>query len=174
MGKLISITSLTVDGLIDVGNWFVSEGDHDDVVLEQWQSSAAMLTGRTTYEGFLGFWPDQTGPWAEMHKQKPKWIASRSLEGPLDWNSTAVPGDAVDGVAALKEQMDGDLLLTGCGELARTLIQHRVVDEIHFWVHPAIGGPGNRPFQGAVIPMRHLGSRSFDSGVTHLRYSPVT
>ena len=28
MGRLISNTSMTVDGLCDVGEWFVAEGDH--------------------------------------------------------------------------------------------------------------------------------------------------
>jgi hypothetical protein len=29
MGRLVSNTSMTVDGLYDVDGWFVAEGDHD-------------------------------------------------------------------------------------------------------------------------------------------------
>jgi hypothetical protein len=30
MAKLINTTAMTVDGVIDVGDWFVAVGDHDD------------------------------------------------------------------------------------------------------------------------------------------------
>jgi hypothetical protein len=33
----------------------------------------------------------------------PKFVASRTLGGPLDWNATLVEGDAVEGVARLKD-----------------------------------------------------------------------
>jgi hypothetical protein len=48
-----------------------------------------------------------------------------------------------------------------------------LVDELRFWVHPAVWGGGARPYQGARVAMRLLESRSFDSGVTLLRYEPV-
>jgi hypothetical protein len=33
MAKLINTTATTVDGVIDVGNWFVAVGDNDDAIL---------------------------------------------------------------------------------------------------------------------------------------------
>jgi hypothetical protein len=33
MARLINATSMTVDGVIDVGDWFVAVGDHDDAIL---------------------------------------------------------------------------------------------------------------------------------------------
>ena len=33
MAKLINTTATTVDGVIDVGDWFVAVGDHDDAIL---------------------------------------------------------------------------------------------------------------------------------------------
>ena len=35
MGRLVSNTSMTADGLCDVGAWFVAEGDHDRAGVEQ-------------------------------------------------------------------------------------------------------------------------------------------
>ena len=103
----------------------------------------------------------------------PKFVASRTLRGALDWNATVVEGDAVDGVERLKDELDDDLVLSGCGELARTLIAHGLVDELRFWVHPAVGGEGTRPYGGDAISMRLLDATAFDSGVTLLRYEPV-
>ena len=75
----------------------------------------------------------------------PKFVASRSPQGPLDWNGTAIEGDAVEGVRRLKADPDGHLVMSGSGELARELIQAGLVDELLFWVHPTIWGEGTRP-----------------------------
>ncbi len=50
-------------------------------------AAAGFVTGRKCYEGFLGYWPSATGPWAEVLNPMPKYIASRSLSGDLDWLS---------------------------------------------------------------------------------------
>jgi dihydrofolate reductase len=177
MGKLINSISATVDGLTDVGAWFVAEGDHDRAALAVLADSAALLTGRTSYDGFAGYWPTAEGPWAETINPMRKYVASRTLQGrdpELPWNASVIQGDAVDGVARLKSEVDGDLFLTGCGELARTLIDAGLVDELQFWVHPAIGGAGGRPFDGATYDLRLREVTGFDSGVTLLRYEPRT
>jgi hypothetical protein len=65
MGRLVSNTSMTVDGLGD-GAWFVAEGDHDTAGVDQLAAAAGFETGRKCYEGFPGYWPSATGPWAEV------------------------------------------------------------------------------------------------------------
>ena len=117
MGKVIGWTTMTLDGVATVGEWYVSEGGHDQAAREVFERAAAMLLGRKSYEGFLGYWPEQEGPWADMLNPMPKYVASRTLEGPLEWNSTLIEGDLADGVNRLKEALEGDLMLVGCGEL---------------------------------------------------------
>jgi dihydrofolate reductase len=173
MARLINTTTLTVDGVTDVDEWYVAEGGHDQAGLDQFAGVAGLLLGRKTYEGLAGFWPQQTGPWADMLNPLPKFVASSTLDGALDWNATLIEGDAVEGVARLKDELDDDLVLSGCGELARALIAHGVVDELRFWVHPAVWGEGSRPYGGDRIRMRLLDSTAFDSGVTLLRYEPL-
>ena len=174
MGRLINTTSMTVDGVIDVSDWFVAVGDHDDAARALFETDgAALLAGRKSYEGFAGFWPAQTGPWADVLNPLPKYVASRSSLGPLEWNATAIDGDAIEGVRKLKAEHRGDLVMSGCGELARELIQAGLVDELYFWIHPRIQGAGNRPYQEATIPVRLLEAKRFDSGVTLLRYQPI-
>jgi hypothetical protein len=51
MSRLINITTLTVDGLTDVSDWYVPEGGHDEAARDQWKNAAGMLVGRKTYEG---------------------------------------------------------------------------------------------------------------------------
>ena len=172
MGRLVSNTSMTADGLCDVGAWFVAEGDHDRAGVEQLAAAVGFVTGRTCYEGFLGFWPSATGPWAEVLNPMPKHVASRTLSGELDWNARVVEGDAIEGIRRLKDDAAGDLILSGCGELACGLLEAGVVDEINLWVHPAIGGAGTRPFEGIKLDLELLEVVGYRSGVVRQRYRP--
>ena len=172
MGRLISNTSMTVDGLCDVGAWFVAEGDHDVAGVDQLAAAAGFVTGRRCYEGFLGFWPTATGPWADILNPMPKYVASRTLHGDLDWNARVIEGDAVDGIRRLKDEIEGDLILSGCGELACALLEGGVVDEVDLWVHPAVGGAGTRPFEGTTVGLELLGVTAYESGVVLQRYRP--
>jgi dihydrofolate reductase len=132
-----------------------------------------MLMGRKTYEGLAAYWPEQSGPWGDLLNPMPKFVASRTLEGSLDWNATAIEGDAAQGVSRLKDELDGDLFLIGCGELARHLLAAGLVDEVRFWIHPSVWGEGARPYGGDKVKLQLLDSTSYDSGVTLLRYAPT-
>ena len=173
MGRLIITTTMSADAVTDVGEWYVSEGEHNRAAREQFAEAAALLTGRTTFEGLAAYWLEQEGEWADVLNPMPKFVASRTVTGPLDWNATVIEGDAADGVSRLKAELDGDLMLVGCGSLARHLLEHGLVDELRLWVHPAVSGQGARPFEGGTIRMQLLDARAFDSGVTLLRYAPT-
>ena len=174
MGRLIVSTQMTLDGVIDVGGWYVAEGEHDRAGKEQLTQASAVLLGRKTYEGLAAYWSPLQDDWANLINPIPKHVASRTLHGPLEWNSTLLEGDATDAVSSLKGELPSDLLVYGCGELARSLLAATLVDEFRFWVHPAVWGSGTRPFQGeAQDRLELLSSETFDSGVTLLRYAPV-
>ena len=67
MGKLIASTQATLDGVIDpVGEWVQPDGDHGVYSFERQARSGGMVLGRKTYEGLAGYWPSQTGKWADM------------------------------------------------------------------------------------------------------------
>ena len=174
MGKLRISTAMTADALVDVTGWYVAEGGHDRAGLDELDRAEAMLLGRKTYEGLAAYWPTAEGPWADLINPMPKYVASRTLEEPLEWNATLLEGEAAESVPRLKEELDGDLFMSGCGELARALLEHGLVDELLFWVHPALSGPGTRPFgEDRTIRLRLLDSTAYDSGVVLLRYEPA-
>jgi dihydrofolate reductase len=172
MSRLINTTTMTVDAVMDVGEWYVSGGGHDQAGRDQFDGAAGMVMGRKTYEGLAGYWPAQEGPWADLLNPLPKYVASRTLKAPLEWNATLIEGDAAEGIARLKAELDGDLLLIGCGELARDLLANGLIDELRFWLHPAVWGEGARPYGGEAVRLQLLDSTSYDSGVTLLRYEP--
>src|SRR5215216_815230 len=85
--------------------------------------------------------------------------------------NSLIEGDVAEGVRRLKSELDRDLISSGAGQFARFLVEQGLVDEVLFWVHRTIRGPGDRPFhEGDPIDFTLLGSRAFESGITLLRY----
>ena len=120
-------------------------------------------------------WPRVTDPddrIAAQPNQRPKYVASRTLDG-VGWHNTKVlRGDVAEAVAELKRQPGDELQVHGSGELARTLIEHDLVDEYHLWLDPVVLGRGKRLFGdgGAPGPLRLLDTRVTSTGVAVHRY----
>ena len=51
MSRPISIASTTADGVSDVSEWFVSEGEHDQAARDLFRDVAVMLMGRPNSPG---------------------------------------------------------------------------------------------------------------------------
>jgi hypothetical protein len=80
MGKLIATAQATIDGVIDpVGEWVQPDGDHGDYSFERQARSGGLVLGRKTYEGLAGYWPSQTGKWADMVNALPKYVGSNTV-----------------------------------------------------------------------------------------------
>ena len=178
MGKLIISTHITVDGVIgpDPGAWGIFEGEGERFKYDQLLAADALLLGRKVYEGLASYWPtatDDTG-FAERTNSIPKYVASRTLEEPLTWNASLIKGDLAEGVARLKQQHRGNLISFGCGELAFELVRLGLVDEVHFWVDPAVWGSGDRAFRGRQVRLQLIAATVFDSGVALLCYRPAS
>ena len=179
MSRILVSCAMTVDGLIESPaprpyGWLVMEGQSEQAQFDVFQDAAGMLLGRKNYEGFAGYWPSAAGDgrWADRINPMPKWVASTTLRGPLEWNATLLEGDVAEQIRNLKAEVDGDLVSSGLGSFARFLVEQDLVDELLFFVNPSIQGPGERPFHGASVELELLEARSFDSGVALLRYRP--
>jgi dihydrofolate reductase len=174
MSKLMISTAMTIDGVIEVSDWYIADGEHTRAAFDMLGSVDALLMGRKTYEGLAAYWAPLDDEWANLLNPLPKHVASRTLQGPLEWNATVIEGDVAESVSKLKDDLQGDLFLTGCGELAHYLLDQGVIDELVFWIHPSTAGQGARPFEAATsVKLELLESKTFDAGVTLLRYKPV-
>jgi dihydrofolate reductase len=177
MGKVIISTHITIDGVIgpSPNEWAILEGEGERHKFDQLLAADAFLLGRKVYEGLAGVWPtitDETG-FADRVNTIPKYVASRTLEEPLDWNASLIEDDLAESVAGLKRRHRGNLISFGCGELAYELAIRGLADEIHFWVQPAVWGDGDRAFHGRRVRLRQIATTAFDSGVTLISYRPA-
>ena len=195
MRKVIVQEWMTLDGVVqapgaadeDTSGGFRHGGWHlpyfDDLsmkwVLENVSGAGGFLLGRRTYESFAAHWPnasEEEQPLAEPLNTRPKYVASRTLSEPLEWqNSTVLQGDVAEAVAALKGQDGGDLLVIGSTALVQTLVGHDLVDEFRVMVDPLVVGGGKRLFRddGARRPLRLVDSQVTTTGAIVATYAPT-
>jgi dihydrofolate reductase len=165
MGKVVVVENVTLDGVMQApggadedarggfphGGW--AQPYADQVMAETMgkgmSEDGGMLFGRRTYQQFYGFWSKQTdgNPYTEVLNRKHKYVVSRTLAEPLPWeNSSLIQGDAADAVAALKRDVEGDLVVLGSGELVRSLASAGLVDVYTLSIHPLTLGTGTKMF----------------------------
>jgi dihydrofolate reductase len=112
-------------------------------------------------------------PFTDRMNSLPKFVASTTLQEPLEWNSTLLEGDAVDAVAKLKEQPGEDILIYGSSALVNTLLAHKLIDEHRFIIYPL--GAGKRFFRDgsdkSTLQLKRAETSS--TGVTMLVCEPA-
>jgi dihydrofolate reductase len=81
----------------------------------------------------------------------------------------------VDEVREVGRELDGEVTIPASFQLARTLMQHGLVDELRLMIYPIVLGAGERLFGETSDrkPMRLVNTRTLDGGVAHLTYQPV-
>ena len=149
-------------------------------VMESFAASDALLMGRVLYEEWAAYWPEQDperNPIASLMNGFAKYGVSDSLEESLAWqNSTLIKGDELaEGISDLKRQPGKDIVISGSGALARSLLERGMLDELQLFVHPLVLGGGKRLFaEGEQRTALELAdSRTFATGVVHLTYTPA-
>jgi len=175
MRKLVESTFMTLDGVVnDPQNWSQPYWDEEHAAYSSGLLFAAdaLLLGRKTYESFAEAWSARpSNEFTDRINALPKYVASRTLEDPT-WNATVLAGDVPEAVAALKAEDGGTLLKYGTGELSKTLLEHRLVDEYHLWIFPVLAGGGDRLFEGVEATFELEDTTRFASGIVVLRYGP--
>jgi dihydrofolate reductase len=178
MRKLVESTFLTLDGVIsDPQVWGMPYWDeeHDEYSRRLLFSADALLLGRKTYEAFAQAWSPRAGSsdFADRFNELPKYVASRTLPpGEAEWNATVLGDELVESVAALKDQPGENIQKYGTGELSQTLLEHKLVDEYHFWLFPEVVGEGDQLFEGLRASLELVGTTRFGSGIVVLTYAP--
>ena len=185
MRKLVVGTFLSLDGVMQApggpeedrsggfqhGGWVVPY--FDDMMMRvtnDWIAKAGgLVLGRKTYEIFAAHWPHipDDDPIAARFNRINKHVASRTLKR-LDWAGSALLGADVAGdIQRLKAAPGGELQVHGSGELIRTLLEHKLVDEWRLWFFPLLLGQGKRLFGKGTVPagMKLVETQTSSTGV---------
>ena len=132
---------------------------------DYWKTIDTVLMGRKTYEvairqGGAGYSGVKTYVFSRT-------LAEGSYEG-----VTVVRRDAAEFVRDLKGQDGKDICLMGGGELARSLFEAGLIDEIGFNIHPVILGSGVPLFHpmNRQIDLELRECRAFKNGCVYITY----
>jgi dihydrofolate reductase len=168
MGKLVVSEFVSLDGVFEDpggaegfrhGGWtfkFDRGAEGDQFKLDELRAADALLLGRVTYDGFAAAWPameSSAGEFGVKMNAIPKYVVSGTLQL-AEWNNSTViaPEAAIDQISGLKEQVSGDILVAGSGQLVRFLMQAGLVDEYRLMVFPVVLGSGKQLFDGSDTP----------------------
>ena len=184
MATITASLFTALDGVVDpaVGNWhFPYFNEELGEAVDITHDADVMLFGRVTYDSFAGAWPEREAAgeadamFAKRLGDMRKIVASHS---PLDFswrNSEQLQGDLVETVTELKnDPAIRRIAVSGSVSVVRQLLDARLLDELHLFVHPATAGSGLRLFDEGGLPrhLRLISSRPFRTGVVYLVYRP--
>jgi len=178
--SLFAALDMSVDPM--VGDWhFPYFNDELGEAVSRTHDTDVMLFGRVTYDSFAGAWPEREAAggveadFARKLGDMRKIVASRTPRTFTWRNTEQLQGDLIEAVTKLKaDDSIRRIALSGSVSIVRQLIDARLLDELHLFVHPASAGQGIRLFADDGVT-RHFTLKAatpFRTGVLHLVYEP--
>ena len=181
MGQIKVHEFSSLDGVIEDPSWtfdYPFDPKMGEALAAVTGGSSAILLGRRTYEMFAPAWSTRTvedDPGAPFFNDTPKYVVSSTLTDP-DWKPvTVLDGYDAGAIRKLKDEVDGDIYVSGSATLVRALLADGLVDELHLFVFPVALGAGEKLFleTGRATKLRLAACEAYDSGVVHLTYAPA-
>jgi dihydrofolate reductase len=171
---------MSLDGVIDAPTWTFDYGfdpKMGEAIGAVTARSRGILLGRTTYEQFEPAWSTRTvedDPGAPFFNDTTKYVVSGTLTDATWRNSKIVGPYDPDAIRALKDEVDGDLYVSGSGTLVRAMLADGLVDELDLFVYPLTRGSGPRLFEEDAPPLKLslAACEAYENGVVHLAYRP--
>lgn len=184
MRTVIFFMLTSINGFYERGPWAIDwhnagDPEFNAFAIAQLDGADLMVFGRRTYEGMASYWPTETAIQSDPEvagrmNAMAKIVFSRTL-GEATWQNTRlVPGDAAAEVTRLKGTPGRDIIVMGSGDLATSLAERGVIDEVRILVNPVALPQGKPLFDGLKkdLPLRLVSARAFASGNVLLSYAP--
>jgi dihydrofolate reductase len=180
MGAIHVHEFMSLDGVIDAPTWTFDYGfdpKMGEALGALTARSRGILLGRKTYEMFEPAWSTRTvedDPGAPFFNDTTKYVVSATLTTATWRNSELVGPYDPDAIRGLKEDVDGDLYVSGSVTLVRAMLADGLVDGLHLFVYPLTRGSGPRLFPDGAAPgkLSLTGSETYENGVVYLAYRP--
>jgi dihydrofolate reductase len=130
------------------------------------ESIDTILMGRKTYDASLSYDPDPYPP------GKKRYVFSRTLKEVQGANAELVSQNAGEFIRSLKNKSGKGIWLAGGGNLAQTLFDEDLIDEIRLGVHPLLLGSGIRLFPriNHQVDLELADYKAFKGGAFSIRY----
>jgi dihydrofolate reductase len=171
---------MSLDGVIDAPTWTVDYGfdpKMGEAIAAFTGRSRGILLGRATYEMFEPAWSTRTvedDPGAPFFNDTTKYVVSGTLTDATWRNSKIIGPYDPRTIRDLKDEVDGDIYVSGSATLVRAMLADGLVDELDLFVYPVTLGSGPRLFPEGAAPgkLSLAACESYDNGVVYLAYRP--
>jgi dihydrofolate reductase len=186
MGRIVVTEFVSLDGVMEDpggsenskhGGWafeFSRGEEGDKFKYDELLESEAFLLGRVTYDGFADAWPEREGDFADRFNNMPKYVVGSKADASRWTNTTVLDGDLVDAVKRVRDEHRGNIYVHGSRQLAQTLLDNDLVDQLNLMVFPVVLGTGKRMFGETKKKLRLVDSKVVGDGVAILIYEPAT
>ena len=158
------------NGAVD---WLIHDAEAMRIMQDMWPRFDAMVMGRKTFIAALANFSDEDLKKAEEMKGGMRSIVfSRTLESGRKGGYEIVNADAADFVREMKHEKGKDIMVMGGGELAASLFEAGVIDEVGFNVHPVLLGSGITALHKMTqqIDLELVECKAMKSGCVYLYY----
>lgn len=148
-------------------DWLLWGDEAASVMADYWKTIDTVLMGRKTFEVARRHSRGKA-PYPSMQT----YVFSRTLKEDPDGIAQIISGDAGGFVRHLKNERGKDICLMGGGELAKSLFEAGLIDEIGFNIHPVLLGSGIPLFHEMPhqINLELLECKTFKNGCIFVRY----
>ena len=152
----------------DSVDWLMWSDEAGEIMQAYWKTIDTVVMGRKTYEVGLKMTKGKGNPYAGLKT----YVFSSTLEPGKARGAEIVASDAVAFVRKLKRESGKDICVMGGGELARSLLEGGVIDEIGFNIQPVMLGEGVPLFHEMKheVDLELLDSRRFKNGCVYVLY----
>jgi dihydrofolate reductase len=165
--KIIVLSFITLDGIMQApggpeedtsdgfkyGGWvapyFAEADEAAGALMAKQLRPADLLLGRKTFEIFAAYWPQHADYWPGINEVT-KYVMSNTMKK-SDWQNSIVL-NSVEDIKKLKASAGSDIQVHGSGNLAQTLFEYDLVDELWLKIFPITLGNGKRLFGEGTIP----------------------
>jgi dihydrofolate reductase len=170
MRKVTYGAACSLDGFIadpDGGvDWLYYSKDVQAITADYWRRIDTLVMGRKTWEVAAA-----AGGLGAMMKGIKAYVFSRTLTEIRAPGVQLVSDDAGEFVRALKRSTGKEICVYGGGDLAHSLFQAGVIDEVGLNIHPVLLGSGIPFFKDAGrVKLKLLENRSIARGCVYMLY----
>jgi dihydrofolate reductase len=150
--NVVAYELLSLDGVAEQPDAFILE--FDEVMRENLRrvisTQDTVLLGRRTYDEWARFWPpSDIEPFASFINGVEKFVATSSTPDETWANAAVIEGGLTEFVTELRQGAGGDIGVHGSIEVAQSLLEEGLVDELRLVVAPAIHMEGRKLFDRA-------------------------
>jgi dihydrofolate reductase len=172
MRKIIVQEFITLDGVMQApggpeedtssdfkyGGWtapyFAEADEAAGDFMKRWMESTDILLGQKTFGMFAEYWPKHADMWPGIIDVTKYVVSSSMSQSDVDssgWKNSVLLKNAED-IQNLKNSEGDPIKVHGSGNLAQTLFEYDLVDELCLMTFPITLGTGKRLFEEGTIP----------------------